>query len=300
MATPLDNYIIARNTGEAERLRVQHEYMLSCQGYYLHPDIPPLSADTKVADVCTGTAIFLKDLAAANPKAEYHGFDISDSMFPSDLPSNIHLHLTDVKQPFEKQWQGVFDIVHIRFLEAAMKKDDWAKVLRHLVTLLKPGGWLQWVEDDRAHAVRHAARPVAPANAAKLSLTRAGGYRPPRILTLDRFNRLLMSNERADDMTYGYMNLDYLMKDPEAGGLEDVGCDMYVIDRQDDGGQLRRDWTTMGMAAVESMMKSRADSGATTGDWSQEELIRGFQEDMQQGGHFITRATVFTGRKPLK
>lgn len=182
-----------------------------------------------------------------------------------------------------------------------MRQDDWAPLLRNIITLLKPGGWLQWVEDDRAHSVRHAARPVAPRGAAKksLSATAAGQDRfvPARFTMLDRFTGLLMPNARADDMTYGYMNLNMLMKDPEVGDLEQVGCDVYVVDREDDGGKLRRDWAFMGAAAVWGMLKAREAAGDKLSDISQEDLIEGFTHDVAAGGHYITRVSVFTGRK---
>nr|POE79460.1 n-methyltransferase sirn [Quercus suber] len=302
MASPADNYILIRDTSEAERLELQHEYMISCQGYYLHPEIHIPATEARIADVCTGTAIFLREIATAHASAECHGFDISDKMFPAqaDLPRNVALHIADVKRPFERRWIGYFDVVHVRLIEAAMRKDDWALVLRNLTTLLRPGGWLQWVEDDRAYSVRHAARPVAPSNAAREALLALGDRTrtlPPRFAYLDRFNGTLMPDDRANDMTYGYMKLDSLMKDPECGDLEQVGCDMYVIDRTDDGGKLRRDWAAMGIAAVWSMLKSREEVGDRLTDVTREELAEGFRKDIEAGGHFITRATVFTGRK---
>lgn len=302
MVPPADNYIIARDTSEAERLNVQHQYIISCQGYYLHPDIYLPATDTRVADLCTGTAIFLREVAQAFPSAECHGFDISDKMFPaqSELPNNVDLHIADIKQSFDSRWLGYFDVVHIRLIEAAMRKDDWRFVLQNVVTLLRPGGWLQWVEDDRAHSVRHAARAVAPLGATKKSLSATEDttrFQPPQLSYLDRFNRLLMPNERANDMTYGYMNLDTLMRDPEIGGLEQVGCDVFVVDRDDDGGKLRRDWAAMGIAAVWSMLKAREEVGDKLAEISYDELAEGFLKDIDMGGHFATRVAAFTGRK---
>lgn len=299
---PADNYIITRDIGEAQRLDDQHRYMISCQGYYFHPDIE-LSADgTRVADICTGTAIFLREIAQAHPTLECHGFDISSKMFPSQerLPKNIELHIADIKQPFDRRWLGYFDVVHVRLIEAAMRKEEWGPTLRNVVTLLKPGGWLQWVEDDRAHSVRHAARPVARLGAAQESLTAGVGSDrsfPPRLSYLDRFNGLLMPNGRADDMTYAYMNMHTLMQDSEIGNLEHVGCDVYVVDREDDGGKLRKEWAAMGIAAVWSMLKSREDVGDKLTDLSRDELAEGFLKDIEMGAHFVTRVSVFTGRK---
>lgn len=301
MPLPSDNYILSRDTSEIDRLRVQHEDMISCQGYYLHPSIHNSlpSSSPRIADVCTGSAIWLSEVASALPESTCHGFDISPKMFPSEdqRPDNMQLHTADIRTPFEERWIGFFDVVHVRLIEAAMKKETWAPVLRNLVTLLKPGGWIQWVEDDRPVSVRHAARPVAPLGAAKESLAGKGRFIPPQSSYLDRFNRLLMDNARSDDMMYGYMNLDTLMQDSKIGGLEQVSCDIYVIDREDDGGELRRRWAAMGIAAVWSMKQSLEANGEKLADITREELAEGFAKDIEMGGHFITRASVFTGRK---
>lgn len=82
MSVPADNYIISRDANEAERLEVQHNCMISCQGYYLHPDVIPSTTAPRMAGLATGTAIWLRKLAPAYPQAELHGFDISDKMFP--------------------------------------------------------------------------------------------------------------------------------------------------------------------------------------------------------------------------
>lgn len=302
MGPPVDNYIISRDTSEAERLNIQHEYMISCQGYYLHPDIEVPDTGARIAELCTGTAIFLREVAAAYITAEFHGFDISDKMFPQEIPDNVQLHVADVKKPFDENWLGYFDVVHVRLIEAAMRKEEWAPLLRNIITLLKAGGWLQWVEDDRAHSVRHAARPVAPLGAAKQSLSAAAAtgqtqFIPARFDNINRFPGLLMDNAKADAMTYGYMNLDRLMKDPEVGALEQVGCDLYVVDREDDDGKLRRDWVAMGAMAVWSMLQAREAAGDKLTDITRDELVEGFMKDIDAGGHFITRVTVFTGRK---
>ena len=302
MVVPADNYIIARDTSEADRLEVQHECMISCQGYYLHPDIPFPATGARIADLATGTAIFLRELAPACPGAEFHGFDISDKMFPapSSLPQNVQLHIADIKQPFESRWIDYFDVVHLRFVEAAMRTQDWGPALQNIITLLKPGGWLQWIEDDTAHSIRHAARPVAPLSAAKESLSATDGrarFVPPSFSYLDRFSSLLMPNGRAEDMTYGYMNLDALMMDPNIGNLERVKCDMYVVDREDDGGKLRSSWTQIGAAIVWSMLKSKEDLGEKLTDINRDELMEGFLKDIDAGGYFVSRASVFVGRK---
>lgn len=316
MSTPADNYIITRSTSEAERLDLQHRLVLNCQGYYLHPCIklPSLSSNSsnshplRIAELATGTSIFLQELAPhLPPSTELHGFDISDRMFPpvEKRPANLHLHTADIKKPFDTKWQGYFDIVHIRFIEAAMRKEEWGPTLRNVASLLMPGGWVQWVEDDRAHSVRHAARPVARAGDAAASLEALSGgkegFTPPKIEYLGKYTGGLMNNERADDMTYGYMNLPTLMADPETGGLEKVDRDVFVIDREDDGGDLRKEWVVMGAGATWSMLKSKeAAGGMKQGEMpTMEEVEESYGKDIAKGGHWITRVGVFVGRKKL-
>lgn len=103
----------------------------------------------KVADVATGSGIFLKELASKLPKeAELEGFDMDSSKFPdpSTLPANVRLQLGNVLEPFPEKELGKYDLVHVKLLYAAMKKDDWPLATKNLKTLLKPGGYLFWSE----------------------------------------------------------------------------------------------------------------------------------------------------------
>ncbi|KAK4496444.1 hypothetical protein PRZ48_012424 [Zasmidium cellare] len=302
MSVPADNYIISRDANEAERLVVQHKCMISCQGYYLHPEVKPSATAPRIADVATGTGIWLCELAPAYPQAELHGFDISDKMFPSQdsLPSNVKLHTADIKKPLDEAWHGYFDVVNIRLIQAAMRVEEWGPLVRNLSTLLKPGGWLQWYEDDRAVAVRHCFRPAAPIGATELSLHSSGKgtwQPPPHLATLASFNRLAMDDERALAMNYGYMNLDVLMKDPAFGNLENVACDGFIVDRHDDGGKLRKAYAVMGISAVRNMLKWREESGQKVGNVSSDEWSDQAMKDIENGAHFVSRATCFIGRK---
>lgn len=303
MSLPSDNYILSRDATEADRLELQHRCMISCQGYYLHPDVSLPSTSARIAELGTGTTIWLREVALAYPAVECHGFDISDAMFPGqkDLPPNIQLHKADIKQPFEKRWLGGFDVVHIRLIQAAMRVEEWGPVLRNITTLLKPGGWLQWVEDDRPVAVRRNVRPVAPLGAAEKSLHGTPGqaeWQPPHLAHLSSLNRVVMPDDRSLAMNYGYMNLDSLMLNPEIGNLECVFGDGFVIDREDDGGKLRKAWATMGISAVRSMLKATGGSGGKFGvdgdDWSERSM-----KEIDMGAHWVSRATVFIGRKKL-
>lgn len=48
--------------------------------------------------------------------------------------------------PFPASEIGTYDIVAVRFVSVATPREEWARSIQNLVTLLKMGGWLQWID----------------------------------------------------------------------------------------------------------------------------------------------------------
>jgi hypothetical protein len=48
--------------------------------------------------------------------------------------------------PFPASEIGTYGIVAVRFVSVATTRAEWARAIENLVTLLKPGGWLQWID----------------------------------------------------------------------------------------------------------------------------------------------------------
>jgi SAM-dependent methyltransferase len=120
-------------------------------GYILHPEVARrLPVDAKIADVGTGTGIFLQRLAQTYTSATLDGYDMSAALFPprSNLPTNVNLSILDARQPPPQHLHGTYDLVHARLLVVGLTATDWAVVVQNLVKLLKPGGALQWEEGD--------------------------------------------------------------------------------------------------------------------------------------------------------
>ncbi|KAI9727248.1 MAG: hypothetical protein M1828_006867 [Chrysothrix sp. TS-e1954] len=119
-------------------------------GYLLHPTIlEALPDDTHIVDIGCGTGIWLSELSASLPRtACLTGFDIASDQFrsPTALPSNVNLQIADCKEPFPVEHHGKYDAVHLRLLVTALDPQDWEKVSRHCMQLLKPSGWIQWDE----------------------------------------------------------------------------------------------------------------------------------------------------------
>lgn len=67
-----DTYTLDRDAAESRRLDMQHQAWAKGVGYLIHPRIAEtLPRDAKIADVGTGTGIWLMDLANASKDKEY-------------------------------------------------------------------------------------------------------------------------------------------------------------------------------------------------------------------------------------
>ncbi|KAK4168328.1 S-adenosyl-L-methionine-dependent methyltransferase [Cladorrhinum sp. PSN259] len=134
----------------ADRLDEQHVFTTKTLGFLLHPNIPAPSASAKIADIGTGTGIWLLDLSRSLPSTcTFTGFDITPSAFPTApgaVPPNVAFRVHDMLAPFPAEHRGAYDVVAARFLSSARPRADWAATLRNLMTLLRPGGWLQWID----------------------------------------------------------------------------------------------------------------------------------------------------------
>ncbi|KAJ9488542.1 hypothetical protein VN97_g4769 [Penicillium thymicola] len=147
-------YMLDRNAAETQRLNNQHRFLVDLSNL-IHPSIPKDQL-TAVADLGTGTGIWLEDVADLLPnKSLYlHGFDISSSQYPphheiqrpgqNPIPLSVHNALA----PFPAEHRGRYDLVHIRLLTAGLKQVDYMRVLTNARALLKPNGWIQWEEVD--------------------------------------------------------------------------------------------------------------------------------------------------------
>jgi SAM-dependent methyltransferase len=137
---------------EENRLNFQHNVFLRMtKGHYLPAHIEEaLPPNPRIADVATGTGTWLKALSERLPNARLEGFDMTPEHYPAaeTLPSNVTLHnfSQNVLETFPVEFQGQFDVVHVRLLMFGLKVDEWDEAFRNVAALLRPGGWLHWEE----------------------------------------------------------------------------------------------------------------------------------------------------------
>ncbi|KAL4885718.1 S-adenosyl-L-methionine-dependent methyltransferase [Aspergillus karnatakaensis] len=146
-------------TDELQRLDTQHRMNLHMlHQKILHPEIP--KDLERVADVATGNATWLLDLVksrkgdsnSSNIKTKYTGFDITPSLFPkaetAPEVADIDFAVHDFFKPFPEEQLGKYDLVHIRHLSLALPVKQLDVAVKHVTSLLKPGGYIQWEEYD--------------------------------------------------------------------------------------------------------------------------------------------------------
>ena len=132
---------------ETARLDFQHALFVRLTKGNLLPEhifrnLPP---NARIADVGTGTGIWLNELSKQLPFAQLEGFDMAPENF-GIVASNVKLHeySQNALEAFQYELQGKFDVVHVRLLMFGLKSNEWAKAFANLATLLKPGGWVCW------------------------------------------------------------------------------------------------------------------------------------------------------------
>ncbi|KAI2625762.1 hypothetical protein GGR54DRAFT_654118 [Hypoxylon sp. NC1633] len=162
-------YILGRNYKSSIRLNQQHMLIKKlCNDQILHPAVHQSMAQSssiRVADIATGTALWLTELSEALPAhSQLHGFDISCDQYPPKewLPKNVSLHEHDAFQPFAQEFLGSFDVVNFRFFITLLNEENIRPLLSNLRTLLKPGGFLHWLDLDPRSAKAIAIYPGLP------------------------------------------------------------------------------------------------------------------------------------------
>ena len=137
-------YMLQRDPKESMRLNGQHEFMRALSSNNLiHPSIPRKSLQA-IADVGTGTGVWLQDtahdlLTSGQPSRniEFVGFDISPQQFPQNANKGMDFVIHSIIEPFPQQYHERFDLVHVRLLSYAIKARDLLKAVENVVEILR-------------------------------------------------------------------------------------------------------------------------------------------------------------------
>ncbi|KAL9065489.1 MAG: hypothetical protein Q9161_008194 [Pseudevernia consocians] len=151
----VDSYMLGRDYYASARLAMLHLLIHAQFGYLIHPSIKLPSATgseepLRIADVGTGTGIWIGEVTRELPDAHVDGFDISDEQYPPEswYGPNASLSKLDIFKPLPEKLKKKYDVVHLRFFMTIASDDNIQIVISNLKDMLKPGGYLQWVERD--------------------------------------------------------------------------------------------------------------------------------------------------------
>ncbi len=136
-------YLLPKDQQEDQRLHFQHYALHHAFGNHY---LAPLSPETRtILDVGSGTGIWAIDMAQQFPQAHIIGADITLTSLPRTLPNSCVFCQADVLQglPFPTHQ---FDFTHQRLLVLAIPAPRWPSVVRELVRVTRPQGWVELLE----------------------------------------------------------------------------------------------------------------------------------------------------------
>jgi SAM-dependent methyltransferase len=147
------------------RLNLQHYLWKDALKFNIHPSIK-ISNKSTIADVATGTAAWLLDVAGDFPSAKLNGFDNDLRQVPHKdwLPSNVTVRYWNIFEDLPSDLVGKYDYVHVRLLVLVLDGDS-QPFINKLLRMLKPGGYLQWDELDCVNMCVKKVSPEIPAPA---------------------------------------------------------------------------------------------------------------------------------------
>ncbi|MBX5451224.1 class I SAM-dependent methyltransferase [Thermogemmatispora sp.] len=136
-------YLLPKDEAEIDRLNFQHYALMSVQKVHI---VAPLgSYPQAILDVGCGTGLWAREVGQRFPACRVVGVDVEPPERLPTTPVNVQFLYSDVLKglPFD---DNSFDLVHQRLLISAIPARAWPTVVRELVRVTRPGGWLQLTE----------------------------------------------------------------------------------------------------------------------------------------------------------
>ncbi|KUJ19283.1 S-adenosyl-L-methionine-dependent methyltransferase [Mollisia scopiformis] len=136
---------------EIERLTAQHKIMKSCYEKLILAPIDLSKPGLRILDSGCADGLWLREVQPliASPHSLI-GTDFNPNLFPSDPPGQIMHQAQDITKPWPADWANSFDFVHQRLVLGGCGPFGPEKAVKHMIELVKPGGWIQLDEMDLA------------------------------------------------------------------------------------------------------------------------------------------------------
>jgi hypothetical protein len=264
-------YMMASKHLSSSRLNLQFYLWKQALGFNIHPSIvPSLNPTSVIADVATGTASWLIDVSRSFPDVRLDGFDLTLDQTPHEkwLPKNITLRNWNIFEDPPTECIEKYNFVHVRLLVVVIEEATTGLVLRNLLKLLKPGGYLQWDEMDIANMSVKRADPTISSP------------------SLDELREMCWSEGKYD----WTLKLPKFMK--QEGFLE------VKMESSDDPDELIRAFGDQHLFTMEEFARSLARVGKKEAAEKFYGVIEGAYEEGKGGAALCIPRIVCLGRKP--
>ncbi|KAL7940351.1 hypothetical protein V8C42DRAFT_243880 [Trichoderma barbatum] len=104
----------------------------------------------RVLDSATADGLWLRELRKqagdAAASQTYVGTDLVGDFFPPTNPEGMEFHRQSITEPWPKDWNETFDLVHQRQVLGFCGKFSLPEAVANLCKLAKPGGWVELIE----------------------------------------------------------------------------------------------------------------------------------------------------------
>ncbi|KAI8969003.1 S-adenosyl-L-methionine-dependent methyltransferase [Mycotypha africana] len=144
-------YVLSQDNDEQDRLVAQHYLLRTAFGSdFKSPVKSQLQKGIIVLDIGCGPGTWTMEMSTAFPKSTFIGVD-QHAYFPKDIkPRNCHFRTCAslaklLVLPFP---DNSIDYIYQRDMNWALMGQTWQPLLLECLRVLKPGGWIEFVEPD--------------------------------------------------------------------------------------------------------------------------------------------------------
>ncbi|KAI7894695.1 uncharacterized protein EV154DRAFT_497583 [Mucor mucedo] len=145
-------YVLTQDNDEQDRMVAQHYLLRTAFGSdFSSPIKPLLQKGIVVLDVGCGPGTWTMEMSTAFPKSTFIGIDQS-AFYPRDIkPRNCHFRscgsLVQHQLPLPFPDNSI-DYIYQRDINWGLTGQTWQPLLHEYQRILKPGGWIEFVEPD--------------------------------------------------------------------------------------------------------------------------------------------------------
>ena len=133
------------------RLRRQHLLHKKVMDNKLIRAPLPTHCPINILDPGTGDGLWMLDALDEYPKATFLGTDINETHFKQiahKLPPSISFKKQDLLAAWAEEDKNRYDLVHMRYCLSNFVVEKDAEVVRSLLELVKPAGYIELIEAD--------------------------------------------------------------------------------------------------------------------------------------------------------